>query len=104
MADDRVRGTGLHGDQPRRLGLSDGSRLLLDCDSADGPHVTWRRVGRRGWKRLSVPQARALAGDRYEEYVTRRTRAEAEWMRAVADWYVEEADRLEGQLEEAITR
>jgi hypothetical protein len=102
MAAERVRGVGLQGDEPKRLGLSDGSRLLLDCESAAGERVEWRRVGwrrRRGTNRISVSEARDLAGEEFRHYVAIRTRAEAEWMRAVADWYREEAERLEAELD-----
>ena len=96
MADEQVRGTTLRGDEPKRLELSDGSRLLLD-GSADQDRVEWKRLGRRR-SRLSVAEARRLAGDEYAGYVATRTRAEAEWLRAVADWYREQADRLQREL------
>jgi hypothetical protein len=101
MAVDRVRGVGLRGDEPKRLALSDGSRLLLDCESTADPLVTWKRVGRHRpheRREISVPEARELAGEDYATYVATRTRAEAEWMRAVADWYRDQADQLESQL------
>jgi hypothetical protein len=101
MAAERVRGVGTCGDEPKRLALSDGSRLLLDGAGPDGPIVEWKRVGHcqaRGRKRLTVPQAADLAGDEFAPYVVRRTRVEAEWMRAVADWYRDQADRLEEQV------
>jgi hypothetical protein len=82
--------------------LSDGTRLLLDCESADGQRIDWRRVGwrrPRGTNRISVTEARELAGAEFEEYVRVRTRTEAAWMRVVADWYREQADRLEDELE-----
>jgi hypothetical protein len=98
MAAERVRGVGLRGDEPKRLALSDGSRLLLDGAGTDGSIVEWKRVGHcqaRARKRLTVGQATDLAGDEYSSYVVRRTRVEAEWMRAVADWYRDQADRLD---------
>jgi hypothetical protein len=102
MPEERVRGVGLHGDEPKRLSLSDGSRLVLDHESSRrGRGVSWKRVGwrRRDWSNeLSVGQARELAGDRFDDYVTTRTKAEAEWMRAVADWYRAQADRLCAEL------
>jgi|SRR5215211_3552184 len=96
MADEQVRGTTLRGDEPKRLELSDGSRLLLD-GSADQDRVEWKRLGRRR-SRLSVAEARRLAGEEYAGYVATRTRAEAEWLRSVADWYREQADRLQREL------
>src|SRR3954454_18677962 len=47
MADERVRGIQLHGEEPKRLALSDGSRLSLDCEAGDG-RIGWRRIG---WRR-----------------------------------------------------
>jgi hypothetical protein len=99
MSDSRIRGTGLRGDAPSRLELSDGSRLMLD-GTADQERVEWRRLGRRR-TRVSVSEAARLAGDEFAEYVTVRTRAEAEWLRAVSDWYREQADRLQRELVEA---
>lgn len=99
MADRRVRGLTLRGDEPKRLELSDGSRLALDVTS-DRDRSEWRCLGRRR-SRLSVADAIALAGDEYAGYVTVRTRAEVEWLRAVADWYRQQADRLQGELAEA---
>jgi hypothetical protein len=106
MAGERVRGVHLHGDEPKRLALSDGSRLLLDCEGGESGRIGWRRIG---WRReglhggvtnaISLPEAIEAAGDEYARYVEVRTRAEAAWMRAVADWYREQADRLEGSLE-----
>jgi len=86
----------LRGDEPRRLELSDGSRLMLDATSEEN-RSEWRRLGRRH-SNLSVSDAVELAGDEYAGYVATRTRAEVEWLRAVADWYREQADRLQGQL------
>ena len=99
MADERVRGSTLLGDEPKRLELSDGSRLVLD-GSAESDRIEWRRLG-RGWTNVSVSEAVELAGDEYADYVTIRTRAESEWLRTLSDWYRDEADRLEDQLSEA---
>jgi hypothetical protein len=96
MADQGVRGTGLRGDEPKRLELSDGSRLMLDGGSQD-ERMAWRRLG-RGHTSVSVAEAAALAGDEFADYVKVRTRAEVEWLRAVADWYRQRADRLQDQL------
>ena len=99
MADERVRGASLLGDEPKRLELSDGSRLILD-GSADADQIEWRRLG-RGWTNVSVSEAVNLAGDEFADYVTVRTRAEAEWLRTLSDWYRHQAERLEDQLSEA---
>jgi hypothetical protein len=48
-----------------------------------------------------VSDAIDIAGDEYAGYVAVRTRAEVEWLRAVADWYRQQADRLQGQLADA---
>lgn len=48
-----------------------------------------------------MPEALELAGDAYSDYVAVRTRAEAEWMRAVADWYREQAELLAYELRAA---
>jgi hypothetical protein len=102
MADRGVRGTTLRGDEPKRLELSDGSRLMLDAASEENPKI-WRRLG-RGHTSVSVAEARDLAGDDFRGYVEVRTRAEVEWLRAVADWYRERAARLEEQLGDGVSR
>ena len=92
MAATEIRGVGLHGDAPRRLTLSDGSRLLLDVESCADGRVSWKRVGwrrRGGTNEVSVAEARQLAGGRFSDYVRVRTRAEAEWMSAMSQWYAE---------------
>ena len=99
MADQQVRGFALRGDEPQRLELSDGSRLMLDGESGEA-RTEWRRLGRRH-SNLSVSEAVDLAGREYAEYVEVRTRAEVEWLRAVADWYRQRADGLQGQLADA---
>jgi len=99
MDEQRVRGLTLRGDEPKRLELSDGSRLTLDATS-DRDRSEWRRLGRRR-SNLTVSAAIDLAGEEYAGYVAVRTRAEVEWLRAVADWYRQQADRLQGQLADA---
>ena len=59
MADERVHGASLLGEEPKRLELSDGSRLILD-GSADADQIEWRRLG-RGWTNVSVSEAVNLA-------------------------------------------
>jgi hypothetical protein len=92
----QVRGTTLRGDEPQRLELSDGSRLMLDSEAGEERKV-WRRLG-RGHTSVSVAEARDLAGDEFAGYVETRTRSEVEWLRAVADWYRQRADHLQSQL------
>lgn len=99
MADQRVRGLALRGDEPKRLELSDGTRLMLDGASSEN-RTEWRRLGRRH-SNLSVSEAVDLAGNEYAGYVAVRTRAEVEWLHAVADWYRKQADQLQGQLVDA---
>jgi hypothetical protein len=94
--EERVRGTTLRGDEPKRLELSDGSRLMLDAES-DGDRKVWRRLG-RGHTSVSVSEARELAGNEFAGYVETRTRSEVEWLRAVGDWYRQRADHLQSQL------
>jgi hypothetical protein len=96
--DERVRGITLRGEEPKRLELSDGSRLMLDGAAVE-PRTAWRRLGRRRTS-MSVAEARGLAGEEFADYVEVRTRAEVEWLRAVADWYRQTADRLQEQLPE----
>jgi hypothetical protein len=93
-----LRGVWTRGGEPKELVLSDGSRLALQ--PAERGKVLWRRSeGRDGdGGTLSVGEALDLAGDEFADYVTVRTRAEAEWLRAVADWCGGEAERLDREL------
>lgn len=96
----QVRGRTLRGDEPQRLELSDGSRLMLDSEAGEERKV-WRRLG-RGHTSVSVAEARDLAGDEFAGYVETRTRSEVEWLRAVADWYRQRADGLQAQLADGL--
>jgi hypothetical protein len=106
-----IRGVWTRGDEPKELVLSDGSRLLLESGTpeadADTDHAGpgWRRTDGRDETAgaVSVPEAIELAGDDYAGYVEVRTRAEAEWLRAIADWCGTEAARLERGLVAAAT-
>jgi hypothetical protein len=96
MSENRIRGRTLRENAPSRLELSDGTRLMLD-GAAEQPTIQWRRLGRRR-SNVSVSEAASLAGDEFAHYVEVRTRAEAEWLRAVSDWYREQADGLHREL------
>ena len=102
MAADGITGVEIDGAEPKELVLSDGSRLCLETEALDRGRVEWRRCadGAAG-DPVSLPDAIELAGDDYSEYVAVRTRAEVEWMRAVAEWYREQADALSGELRAA---
>ena len=99
MADQRVRGTTLRGDEPQRLELSDGTRLMLDGTSSQN-RTEWRRLGRRH-SNLSVSEATDLAGEEYAGYVAVRTRAEVEWLRRGGRLVPPAGGRLQGQLADA---
>jgi hypothetical protein len=93
-----LRGVWTRGAEPKELVLSDGSRLALQ--SAERGRVDWRHTETRDGDggTLSVGEALELAGDDFAGYVTVRTRAELEWLRAVADWCGQEAERLDHEL------
>jgi hypothetical protein len=104
MAAEEIRGVEVRGQEPKELVLSDGSRLRLETEPLDRGRVEWRRTGRGApgsGDPLSVPEALTLAGDEYAAYVAVRTRAEAEWMREVADWYRAQAELLSRELDRA---
>lgn len=99
-----VKGIEIGGADPKELKLSDGSRLRLDTEPVERGRVEWRRAdeaGEAGARRLSLREALELAGDDFAPYVATRTRAEAEWLRTVADWYRDQAEELSRQLEGA---
>jgi hypothetical protein len=98
--DHEIRGVWTRGADPKELVLSDGSRLSLESGLSGDGEVAWRRTDGRGDTEgpVSVPEALELAGDPYRAYVSVRTRAEAEWLRAIAEWCRREATRLEGGL------
>ena len=97
-----LRGVWNRGEEPQELVLSDGSRLELA--GAESGRVKWRRTdGDQGERTVSYREAVDLAGEGYSDYVRVRTRAEAGWLRAVADWCVTEAERLEREAAEAPT-
>jgi hypothetical protein len=90
----RPAGTRLEGRVPQELILSDGSRLVLGS-AADEEGAHWRRCADGRTEMLSMERARELAGAEFDGYVEVRTRSEAEWLRALAQWACEEAERLE---------
>ena len=93
-----VRGLWVRGETPKELVLSDGTRLRLE--PAEQGNVQWRRRDEVEGRTEAVSTATALelAGDYYGDYVRVRTRAEAEWLRAVSDWCTGEAERLDEEL------
>jgi hypothetical protein len=92
-----VRGAWVRGEAPQELVLTDGSRLRLE--PADEGRARWRRADEVAGEVevISTGDAAELAGD-HSGYVRIRTRAEAEWLRAVSDWCRAEAGRLESEL------
>ena len=94
---DGPRGVWLRGETPKELVLSDGSRLRLE--PAEEGRVEWHLCDelRERDETVSLLDAERLAGE-FAGYVEIRTRAEAEWLRAVSDWCNAEAGRLEGEL------
>jgi hypothetical protein len=89
-----LRGVWTRGGEPKELVLSNGSRLTLQ--EGERGQVRWRlHDAREGERAVSYEEALELAGDEFSGYVRVRTRAEAEWLRAVADWCGSEAERLE---------
>jgi hypothetical protein len=105
MAAEGIRGIDIDGAEPKELVLSDGTRLCLETEPAQRGRVEWRRCadGDAG-EPVSLSEALNLAGDEYSGYVAVRTRAEAEWLRAVADWYREQAELLSRELRGAGVR
>lgn len=98
-----IRGVWTRGTDPQELVLSDGSRLLLETGLGGDGEAGWHRTDGRDETagHVSVPEAFELAGDAYNDYVSVRTRAEAEWLRAIAEWCRAEAGRLETGLTHA---
>jgi len=106
MAAKFVRGIEVRGTEPKQLELSDGSRLALETEPVQRGRPEWRRSddSEADGASLSLDEAMDLAGDDFSSYVAVRTRAEAEWMRVVADWYREQADALAHELAGAEAR
>ncbi len=95
-----VRGVKVGGREPKALLLSDGTRLALEDDGASDGVASWIRVGADDDNyHLTVPDAFALAGEEYADYVAVRTRAEAAWLELISEWYRLEAERLRDGLD-----
>jgi len=107
MAAEFVRGVDVRGTEPKQLELSDGSRLALETEPVQHGRVEWRRNdgdGEADGSPLTLDEAIDLAGNDFASYVAVRTRAEAEWMRVVSEWYREQADALAHELAGAEAR
>jgi hypothetical protein len=90
----RPAGTRLEGDVPQELVLSDGSRLALESATGEDG-ARWRRRINGKSEAVSIERASELAGTEFDGYVGVRTRSEAEWLRALAQWASAEARRLD---------
>lgn len=97
-----IRGMQVGGRDPKALLLSDGSRLALE-EEGPGGRADWTLVGddRAEDHELTVADAMRLAGDQHAEYIRIRTRSEVAWLRLVAEWFDQEARRLDRELAEA---
>lgn len=95
-----VAGIQLGGREPKALLLSDGSRLALEDEAGPGGRSDWTLVGENGHDGagLSVADAMRIAGEDHAAYVQVRTRAEVAWLRLVAEWFEEQAERLDRDL------
>jgi hypothetical protein len=94
-----VQGVQVGGREPKALLLSDGTRLSLE-EEGPGGRADWSLVGDDAdeGNNLSVADALRLAGDDHADYVRVRTRAEVAWLRVVAEWFDDEAERLDREL------
>jgi hypothetical protein len=102
MGRQTIEGVRVGGRQPKALLLSDGTRLALE-EEGPGGQPRWVRIGEEGPDAaLSVEQALALAGAGHGDYVVTRTRAEVEWLRLVAEWFAQQAERLDTDLDRAV--
>jgi hypothetical protein len=97
---EHLQGVQLGGREPKALLLSDGSRLALEDEAGPGGRSDWTLVGEGGHDGagLSVADAIRVAGTDHAEYVRVRTRAEVAWLRIVAEWFEEQAERLDRDL------
>jgi hypothetical protein len=97
-----IRGVQVGGRDPKALLLNDGSRLALE-DEGPGGRADWVVVGDgpEADRELTVADAIRLAGDQHADYVRIRTRSEVAWLRLVAEWFDQEARRLDRELQTA---
>lgn len=95
-----LRGVWTRGDEPKELVLSDGSRLCLADEGSGRAHWRLTATANGGDRTVSYDRALELAGDEFSDYVRVRTRAEAGWLRTVAEWCDGEAARLEREARE----
>lgn len=95
-----THGVQVGGREPKALLLSDGTRLALEEEAGPGGRADWTLVGDDGEAAsgISVSDAIKLAGDEHSEYVRVRTRSEIAWLRVVAEWFDEQAERLDREL------
>ena len=100
MEKDRVQGSKLEGDEPKSLVLGDGTRLALDQDAGSAGRSHWALVRDDGGADadVSLTEALSIAGDAHADYVRTRTRAEVAWLQVVAEWFSEQAERLDREL------
>ena len=100
METNGTHGVQVSGREPKALLLSDGNRLALEEDAGPGGRADWTLVGDDGSETdgISVADAIALAGDEHADYVRVRTRAEVAWLRIVAEWFDDQAERLDREL------
>jgi hypothetical protein len=96
----RIEAVQVGGRDPKALLLSDGSRLALEDEAGPGGRSDWTLVGDdgQGGTGLSVAEAMRIAGEDHAEYVRVRTRAEVAWLRIVAEWFEDQAERLDRDL------
>lgn len=101
MKESDPRGVQVDGCEPQALLLSDGSRLALEEETGSGGQANWTVVDEDGGHDgpgVSVTEALRIAGERHAAYVRVRTRAEVEWLRVVAEWFDQQAERLDREL------
>ena len=96
-------GVQVGGREPKALLMSDGTRLALEEEAGPGGRADWTLVGDDGTETdgISVADAMRLAGDEHADYVRVRTRSEVAWLRIVAEWFDEQAERLDRELASA---
>jgi hypothetical protein len=96
----QAQGVQVGGREPKALLLSDGNRLALEDEAGPGGRADWTLVGEDGHdgQGVSVADAIKIAGEEHADYVRVRTRAEVAWLQVVAEWFDEQAQRLDREL------